>query len=59
LDTTAGKDLTERAYAKAMEILENHQAAALPDGAPETINSLLDEFEARSKIDTRVQIAQC
>ena len=49
MDTTAGKDLTERAYAKAMEILESHQPPTLPDGAAETINSLLDEFEARIK----------
>ncbi len=49
MDTIAGKDLTERAYAKATAILENHQPSALPDGTAETINSLLDEFETQSK----------
>ena len=49
INTSAGKDLTERAYAKATAILENHQPPALPDGAAETINGLLDEFEAQSK----------
>jgi len=50
MDTTSGKDLTERAYGKAMEILKSHQTQALPDGAAETINSLLEEFEARIKL---------
>ena len=49
MKTAAGKDLTERAIRKALEILENHQPPALPDGAAETINGLLDEFEARLK----------
>ena len=49
MDTTAGKDLTERAYTKATEILESHQTPALPDGARETIDSLLVEFEAQIK----------
>jgi trimethylamine---corrinoid protein Co-methyltransferase len=49
METTAGKDLTERAYAKAKEILEKHQSPALPAGAEETINRLLKEFEASIK----------
>jgi len=49
MDSTAGKDLTERAYTKAMEILESHQTRALPDGVRETIDSLLVEFEAQIK----------
>jgi trimethylamine--corrinoid protein Co-methyltransferase len=49
MDTDSGKDLTERSYAKALEIIESHQPPALPDSATETINSLLDEFEARIK----------
>ena len=51
MDTTAGKDLTERAYTKATEILESHQAPALPDSTAETIEGLLNEFEARLKRD--------
>jgi trimethylamine--corrinoid protein Co-methyltransferase len=49
MNTTAGKNLTERAYGRAMEILENHQPPALPEGAAEIIDGLLDEFEARLK----------
>ena len=49
METAGGKDLTERAYGKALEILESHQTKALPDGAAETINGLLDEFEAQIK----------
>jgi len=50
MEKTGGKDLTERAYGKALELLESHQTQALPDGAAETINGLLDEFEARIKL---------
>jgi trimethylamine--corrinoid protein Co-methyltransferase len=49
MNTTAGKDLTERAYAKAMEILESHQPPALSEGSAERIDDLLDEFEAKLK----------
>jgi trimethylamine---corrinoid protein Co-methyltransferase len=47
IQRTGGKDFTERAYEKAMEILENHQPLALPGAAAETIDGLLDEYEAR------------
>lgn len=48
---TKGRDLTERAYEKSVEILENHQPKALPEGAGETIDGLVTEFEARAKAD--------
>jgi len=49
MDATDGKDLTERAYEKSIEILANHQPKALPEGAGETIDGLVAEFEARAK----------
>ena len=49
MDATDGKDLTERAYEKSVEILANHQPKALPEGAGETIDGLVAEFEARAK----------
>lgn len=36
-----GKDFTERAYEKAVDILENHKPDPLPDGVPEQIRSIV------------------
>ncbi len=49
IDIAKGRDLTERAYEKSVEILENHQPKALPEGAGEIIDGLLAEFEAIAK----------
>ncbi len=46
MQSSNGKDNTERAYEKALKILENHKPFALPEGAEGTINDLLEEFEA-------------
>jgi len=40
-----GKDLTERAYEKAIGILENHKPDPLPAGAAETIRQIVNEAE--------------
>jgi len=48
LSATGGRDLTERAYEKSLQILAGHQTLALPEGAGETIDGLLAEFEARA-----------
>ena len=37
------KDLTEKAYEKAIDILENHKPDPLPDGAAETIRDIVDD----------------
>jgi trimethylamine--corrinoid protein Co-methyltransferase len=47
MNSSKGKDLTERAYEKAADIIENHRPTPLIPGAQETINGLLEEFEAR------------
>jgi len=46
LTSSNGKDVTERAYEKAKDILENHNPVALRTGAEETIKDLLAEFES-------------
>ena len=45
MEDTGGKDLTGRAYEKARYILENHKPVPLPDGAAETMKSIIDEYE--------------
>jgi len=40
-----GKDFTQRAYEKAVDILENHKPDPLPDGVPEQLRSIVDEAE--------------
>lgn len=49
MESADGKDLTERAYARAMDILKTHQPPALLDGAAETIDGLVAEYEAGLK----------
>ena len=41
-----GRDLTEMAYAKARQIIENHKPVALRPGAKGIIKDLLEAFEA-------------
>lgn len=40
-----GKDFTERAYEKAIDILENYKPDPLPDGVPEKIREIIEETE--------------
>ena len=46
VQSSNGKDLTEMAYEKARQIIENHKTVALRAGAKEIIKDLLEEFEA-------------
>jgi trimethylamine--corrinoid protein Co-methyltransferase len=39
------KDLAERAYAKAKEIIATHKVPALPDGVEATIRDIIEEAE--------------
>jgi trimethylamine--corrinoid protein Co-methyltransferase len=48
MDATGGRDLTERAYEKSVQIIANHHPKALPEGVGETLDGLLAEFEARA-----------
>lgn len=45
MENTGGKDLTERAYEKAKEILEYHKPLPLPEGASETMRVIVEEYE--------------
>jgi trimethylamine--corrinoid protein Co-methyltransferase len=42
---TQGEAMTERAYAAAAKILEEHQPHPLPDGAADTLREIVDEFD--------------
>ncbi|WP_413862839.1 trimethylamine methyltransferase family protein, partial [Desulfobacula sp.] len=46
LQSSNGKNLTEMAYEKARQIIENHKPVGLRPGAKKTIKDLLEEFEA-------------
>ncbi|MCK5100749.1 MAG: hypothetical protein KAR45_21740, partial [Desulfobacteraceae bacterium] len=46
VQSSNGKDLTEMAYEKARQIIENHKTVALRAGAKGIIKDLLEEFEA-------------
>ena len=46
LQSSKGKDITEMAYEKARQIIDNHKPFALAAGADGTIKDLLEEFEA-------------
>ena len=45
LERTKGKELRDRAYETAAEILVNHQPFALPDGAAKAMGDIVYEFE--------------
>ena len=49
MDKTAGKDLTERAYERALEIISSHEPPPLPKGAVETMQKIIDEYEMQLK----------
>ncbi len=45
--TTGGNSLTERAYAKAIEIIETHKPLSLVDGAEERIDEIISEYDQK------------
>ena len=47
------KDLTERAYEKARDIIENHKPMPLADGANETMTAIIAEYESKIKADKK------
>ena len=52
---TGGKDLTERAYEEALHVLENHKPLPLPDGAAETMRSIIEDYEAELKVNHKIR----
>ena len=49
MELTQGQELRDQAYETAMDILQNHQACALPNGASESISEIVNEFEKELK----------
>ena len=45
MEATQGKSVRDRAYARAIEILENHEPYALPGNASETMKEIVDDYE--------------
>jgi len=46
LEKTGGKNLTERAYDEVKHILKSHRPLPLPDGAAESMRSIIEEYES-------------
>jgi len=53
-DVTQGKCIRDRAYEKAIEILENHEPYPLPGNAAETMKEIIDEYEKELKKDNKI-----
>lgn len=51
MEMTQGKSIQERAYEKAIDILENHEPYALPEGAPEAMSEIVNAFEDQVRKD--------
>ena len=49
MDVTQGKSIRDRAYAKAIDILEKHKPYALPDKASEAMKEIVDAYEMEVK----------
>ncbi len=45
MEITNGASMGERAYEAAIDIIQNHQPYPLPEGAPETMDEIIKEFE--------------
>jgi trimethylamine--corrinoid protein Co-methyltransferase len=54
MEMVQGKDMTERAYEVALEVLQNHKPYPLPEGAAETMSEIVFEFEKELKLDNKV-----
>jgi len=49
MEMTGGKSIKERAYEKAIDILENHEPYLLPDNATEAMDAVVEDFENKLK----------
>jgi trimethylamine--corrinoid protein Co-methyltransferase len=45
VEATQGRSVRERAYARAIEILETYEPYPLPENAPETMKEIVDAYE--------------
>ncbi len=53
MDVTQGKGIRDRAYANAIEILENHEPYPLPGNAAETMKEIVDAYEKELNKDKK------
>jgi len=53
MEVTNGASMCERAYGAAIDIIQNHQPYLLPEGAPETMDEIVTEFEKELGIDKK------
>jgi trimethylamine--corrinoid protein Co-methyltransferase len=53
MEHTGGQPIRERAYEAAIDILKNHNPIPLPQGAPETMREIVEEFEKELKMDKK------
>ncbi len=49
MEHTGGQPIRERAYEAAIDILNNHKPIPLPEGTPETMREIVEEFENELK----------
>ena len=54
MEKTQGKSVRDRAYEKAIEILENHEPPTLPGNASEAMKEIVDEFEMELRKNKKV-----
>jgi trimethylamine--corrinoid protein Co-methyltransferase len=50
MEITSGASMRERAYEAAIDIIQNHQPCPLPEGASETMDEIVKEFEKETGI---------
>ncbi|MBW2657319.1 MAG: trimethylamine methyltransferase family protein, partial [Deltaproteobacteria bacterium] len=53
MEITKGMPMRERAYEAAIDIIQNHKPYPLPEGAPETMDEIVREFEKELGIDKK------
>jgi trimethylamine--corrinoid protein Co-methyltransferase len=53
MEATGGKSIVERAYEKAIDILQNHQPPPLPNGVSKEMRKIVKEFEKELKGATK------
>lgn len=53
MEHTGGQPIRERAYEAAISILKNHNPIPLPQGIPETMREIVEEFEKELKTDKK------
>jgi trimethylamine--corrinoid protein Co-methyltransferase len=56
MEITNGASMRDRAYEAAVDIIQNHQPYPLPEGAPETMDEIVKEFEKELGIGKQSEV---